>query len=210
MKIRGNIVSTTMSPEKIAERIGGTGGGGSSVLVVNMDEQMGQTSHNATQIYAHVKAGGTAVLSIDSYAEFIPLVEASEWYAMFGSFNGEESCVRTWVIYDDVPPEFYENYVLTQSILDNQLGNCYEALQNIIALQEGLLNVFTFTLSGSQLVAVAGMTWDDWYRTSYNTVGAYIDEMGDPCDVNGDTITLDGESGVRGLDNIGPYDYSTL
>ena len=30
MKIRGNVIGTTMKPEKIAERIGGTGGGGAA------------------------------------------------------------------------------------------------------------------------------------------------------------------------------------
>lgn len=220
MKIRGNIVSTPMSPEKIAERIGGTGGGGSrlvvtvadfdgasgrashtseqiyehiqnggtavllfeddyypisrcyvgealfvdcthtklkdytiddtglfeygevsgsSVLVVNMDEQMAQVRHTTKQIYDYVKAGGTAVLSIDGYAEFIPLQEANECLAIFGNFNAEELCLRTWHIYDDVPPEFYEQYVLTQDFLDNRLGDIETALDNIIAIQNSLI-----------------------------------------------------------------------
>lgn len=112
---------------------------GSSVLVVHMDEQMAQVSHTTKQIYDHVKAGGTAVLSIDRYAEFIPLQEANESLAIFGNFNAEELCLRTWVIYDDVPPEFYENYVLTQSILDNYLGDIETALDHIIEIQNSLI-----------------------------------------------------------------------
>ena len=41
MKIRGNTVGTTMSPDSIAERIGGTGGGVTEDDVKNIiDEQM--------------------------------------------------------------------------------------------------------------------------------------------------------------------------
>ena len=40
MKIRGNVVGTNMKPEKIADRIGGTGGVTEEDVVNIIDEQM--------------------------------------------------------------------------------------------------------------------------------------------------------------------------
>lgn len=190
------------------------GGGGSSVLVVTIvdfDEQgsCGTASHIARQIYDHVQAGGTVVLHIDG-GSFIQLQDVNEGYAVFSSFSGEELILTTYCVGEDGTIDRFEKGVASLEYVDRSLGYIDNALQNIIALQEGLLNIFTFTLGGSPLIAVAGITWDDWCKTSYNTVGVYIDERGHPCDSNEDIITLDGESGVRGLDNIGPYDYFTL
>lgn len=61
-KIRGNVVGTTMAPEKIAERIGGGGGSAIAPLIVTLSEGWFEASHNAIEIYNHVKNGGEVYL----------------------------------------------------------------------------------------------------------------------------------------------------
>ena len=61
-KIRGNVVGTTMAPEKIAERIGGGGGSAIAPLIVTLSEGWFEASHNAIEIYNHVKNGGAVYL----------------------------------------------------------------------------------------------------------------------------------------------------
>jgi hypothetical protein len=60
MIIRGNTVSTTIAPEKIAENIGG-GTGGIAPLIVTMVAETGKATHTSGQIAQHLREGGTVI-----------------------------------------------------------------------------------------------------------------------------------------------------
>ena len=93
----------------------------------------------------------------------------------------------------------------------DSIGDIAAALDGIIAIQEELLGIFTFTLSGVELKAIDGMTWAAWCDSDYNTAGVYY-EAGyrEVRDSEGDPITLDGTEPIAYLDVIGPYDYTSL
>lgn len=63
MIIRGNTVSTTIAPKKIAEEIGGTGGTGVGVapLIVTMNAETGKATHDSEQIAQHLRDGRTVI-----------------------------------------------------------------------------------------------------------------------------------------------------
>lgn len=67
--------------------------------------------------------------------------------------------------------------------IDSLVGDVEAALDAIIAIQEGLIGIITFTFYGSTYKAVKGMTWGEWVESEYNTDGWTLDgdyvSMGD-------------------------------
>lgn len=78
MVIRGNTVGTTLSIKKIAEEIGtgGGGGGGKEALRVVFSMADMTANHTATEIAAHVAAGSSVYMEVESM--LIPLSHVSE------------------------------------------------------------------------------------------------------------------------------------
>ena len=91
MIIRGNTVGTNMSVDRIAEKIGGTGGGGGSgsiaPMIVTIDEYTGMPTKNATEIYRHILKGGTAYFKWPFYDEEYQISSSYNANAVFFGFD---------------------------------------------------------------------------------------------------------------------------
>lgn len=81
--------------------------GGSSALIVTIDEETGTTaSHTSTEIYAHVQSGGTAELK-DNSGYIFSLVGCSEDYASF-DHNYDDNLRDSILVYSDGSVEHRE------------------------------------------------------------------------------------------------------
>ena len=130
MKIRGNVVGTTMKPAAIANRIGG----GAAALVVTVDGNA--ASHTAAEIYAHLQDGGVAVLRhTDAYF----CIEACVQNLAICSILYDDYTATVYSIYGDGSVETVELMLTNQSWVEGQLGNISTALDNIIVIQEHLI-----------------------------------------------------------------------
>lgn len=63
---------------------------------------------------------------------------------------------------------------IAQTVMNEKFGDLDEALDRIIAIQNELLGIITFTIAGTEYNAKKGMTWKEWVESEYNTIGAWI------------------------------------
>jgi hypothetical protein len=63
-------------------------------------------------------------------------------------------------------------------------GDIHTALDAIIAIQESLISI-SFFIDGEMYKADKDMTWREWINSSYNTIGMYLDENGNPLFADG-------------------------
>lgn len=133
MKISGNTVGTTMSVDKIAEKIGTGGGGtGGGVVTVTIGEN-NQASHTAPQILELLK-GGNRVLFYNGSSYFTPTL-VSEDIAMFS------------VQHDDYTWELYQIFKIGDVLYDciavakqEDIGDISAALDELHTYAQGLIN----------------------------------------------------------------------
>ena len=121
MKIRGNVIGTTMKPEKIAERIGG--GGGANALIVTIEGD--KASHTSDDIHDHIENGGLVYLHAD-FPLYVSLTDVDYSRAVFTYHDGTR-------------------YEIDQdgnvTIHESEIGNISTALDQIIEIQEELIGV---------------------------------------------------------------------
>lgn len=91
------------------------------------------------------------------------------------AFDGIETFYAIWYI----PPKYYS--VKTSDLI--ALVDAINAQNNTTAQLEWpqgyidaieIIGTFTFTIAGTTYRTKAGMTWEDWISSSYNTDGFYI------------------------------------
>lgn len=120
------------------------GGGGANVMIVSCQDGE-HSNYLPSQIFAHVQAGGIAMLHLGSMC--INLSWVSEYFAMFSEYN-DDYCHYANIIYKDGRYERLEmfhaqgdeiwNYC---EELSNAIGHLPEALDRIIEIQEELIGV---------------------------------------------------------------------
>lgn len=97
---------------------------------------------------------------------------------------------ETWVDridgVDDADAEDINTVARAVIALEEANGDIEAALDRIIAIQNELLGVITFTYNGTEYNAIEGMTWGEWVDSEYNTVNAVIGGM------YNDMIIIDG------------------
>ena len=71
------------------------------------------------------------------------------------------------VILRNIAPGTQENDAVTKGQMDRAFGDLESALDNIIAIQNGLLR-FSFYVSAIEYFAEPGMTWREWMDSEYN------------------------------------------
>ena len=150
MKIRGNTVGTTMSPEKIAEKIGGTGGG---ILVVALDYGYADNdagypiaSHNLAQIEEHFHKGGAVVGTRSSGME-VPLcsIQTHPLYGRIASFVFHDDMALSDIHYfvDELGRSINEERVLTNNLdfeyIVSEIGDISSALDELHTYAQGLI-----------------------------------------------------------------------
>lgn len=59
--------------------------------------------------------------------------------------------------------------------IDSLVGDVEAALDAIIAIQEELIGIITFTFYDTTYRAIEGMTWGEWVESEYNTDGWSLD-----------------------------------
>lgn len=64
--------------------------------------------------------------------------------------------------------------VYSQEEIDDKIGDIDTVLDNIIAIQEGLVGTISFTIDGTEYTALSGMTWFEWVNSQYNTDGVLM------------------------------------
>lgn len=67
--------------------------------------------------------------------------------------------------------------------IDSLVGDVEAALDAIIAIQEELIGIITFTVNGNEYRAIDGMTWGAWVDSKYNIDGFTVEE-GYVCDAD--------------------------
>lgn len=146
MIIRGNTVSTTIAPEKIAEKIGGTGG--SNTLIVKMDDD-GLATYSSNRIADHIINGGTAIARY--YLDVGDFVKITDYYfdkcycdelengylMLYVSFvSTVESMITTLTIDEErTPTVSYTELATTRDI-----GDISTALDELHAHAQGLID----------------------------------------------------------------------
>lgn len=75
-------------------------------LVVTVDEETGEASHNSKQIYNHIQNGGNVVLSYLN--EMWALTNALEDCAKFATICGDEHYIYSVYVYDDGSIETFD------------------------------------------------------------------------------------------------------
>lgn len=139
MKIRGNTVGTPISVEKIAEKIGGTGGGGGKEALRVVFSMADMTAnHTATEISAHVSDGGSVYMEVESM--LIPLSHVSEaegiaYFEAFYSLSQPSAKVQYFVDADGNADARNVYFATTEDI-----GDISSALDEIREYAESLIN----------------------------------------------------------------------
>jgi hypothetical protein len=86
---------------------------------------------------------------------------------------------ETWVDridgVDDADAEDINMVARAVIALEEANGDIDEALDRIIAIQNELLGIITFTIDGTEYTADKGMTWGEWVNSEYNTIGLIVD-----------------------------------
>lgn len=79
----------------------------------------------------------------------------------------------------------------TRMGIDVLLGDIETTLDSIIAIQEELIGIITFTIGGTTYTSLKGMTWSQWCVSKYNYSNhAYVGDDGIVYDASGDVIVL--------------------
>jgi hypothetical protein len=121
-----------MSIEKIAEKIGGTGGGGLGTMKVTMDADGRFASKSGAEISAHVAAGGDAVLD-EAWGQIMLTKCIQGIIAVFEYLQGNSI----------VTIEIDENRNLTkhftQFATTDQIGEISSALDELHAYAQALI-----------------------------------------------------------------------
>ena len=88
-------------------------------------------SHNATQIYEHIQAGGNAVLKLSSKFSdvYYTLLRSSQGQAEFGLYDSDENRAETFIVYVGCDAEYIQEDVPTDERVTN-LETCVETLEN--------------------------------------------------------------------------------
>lgn len=88
---------------------------------------------------------------------------------------------ETWVDridgMDDADAEDINTVARAVIALEEANGDIDEALDRIIAIQNELLRIITFTYNGTEYNAIEGMTWGEWVDSEYNTANAVVGGM---------------------------------
>jgi hypothetical protein len=146
MIIRGNTVSTTIAPEKIAEKIGGTGG--SNTLIVKMDDD-GLATYSSNRIEDHIRNGGTAIaryyLNVGDYMKITDYYFDKCYYdelengdlMLYVSFVSTVEPVITTLTIDEkrTPTVSY-----TELATSKDIGDISTALDELHTYAQGLIN----------------------------------------------------------------------
>lgn len=118
--------------------------GDANVMIVSCQDGE-RSNYLPSQIFAHVQAGGIAMLHLGSMC--INLSWVSEYFAMFSEYN-DDYCHYANIIYEDGRYERLEMFhAQGEEIwnyceeLSNAIGNLPEALDRIIEIQEELIGV---------------------------------------------------------------------
>lgn len=136
-KIRGNLIGTTMAPEKIAERVGG-GGGGVAPLIVAYYDQTGKASHSSTEIF-EASLQRPVVLVHASKREHYQLDYCTEFAASFTRMD-DTRILEQWVVDEaKVVDYYYHGAIVTQTQLDNAIGDIETALDELHAYAQALI-----------------------------------------------------------------------
>lgn len=96
---------------------------------------------------------------------------------------------------------------------DKIVGDLNKALDHILAVQESLMGIITFTIGGTLYVALQGMTWREWCDSEYNVSGYYCTDGGDVRNDNEDYVGYESDgahvydldliiAGTRYVDNL--------
>lgn len=84
-----------------------------------------------------------------------------------------------------------DNDVATVGQLNAAVGDIETTLDSIIAIQEELIGIITFTIGGTTYTSLKGMTWSQWCVSKYNYSNhAYVGDDGIVYDASGDVIVL--------------------
>jgi hypothetical protein len=132
MIIRGNTVSTTIAPEKIAEKIGRVG-----TMYVGLYEETGKASHTAEEIYKHAENDGVVLLDMDGV--YFPLVYSSLGSAEFNSYVNDQDYVRGARVFRDGSYVTFSTDIVTSVILDERIGDISTALDELHTYAQGLI-----------------------------------------------------------------------
>lgn len=108
-------------------------------LIVTIENDV--ASHTSTEIYAHVMAGGTAVL-YDGIG-YITLARLHEECASFGWVNGEEVILTHFDVYEDgsfdayrqlelASGEYVRGYTYSKSQIDTMLGSYINDIDTLL------------------------------------------------------------------------------
>ena len=132
MIIRGNTVGTNMSVDKIAEKIGGTGGG-IAPLIVTIDQSTGKASHTVMEMLAKIESGGVVYLRLDG--GYWPLTFVDLDFADFTQSIPEDPKEVVWRVWSDETIEKYDNTFATS----DQIGDISSALDELHTYAQGLI-----------------------------------------------------------------------
>ncbi len=132
MKIRGNTVGTPISVEKIAEKLGGKE---ALRVVFSMGDMT--ANHTATEISAHVAAGGSVYMEVESM--LIPLSHVSEfdevaYFEAFYSLSQPDAKVQYFVDADGNADARNIYFATTDDI-----GDIASALDELHTYAQGLI-----------------------------------------------------------------------
>lgn len=141
MIIRGNTVGTNMSVDRIAEKIGGTGG--VDVMHVYIDGDTFMASHRAAAISSHVYKGGIAYLDVNG--EMLSLVWVTGTLACFEKATMLESgnvITDLYFIDSNGSVYVYEVEYATKSditAIREEMGDISSALDELHTYAQGLI-----------------------------------------------------------------------
>lgn len=122
----------------------GGGTGGSSTLIVTITDDV--ASHTSAEIYAHVQAGGTAVLDIGG-GEYLTLSRFGDASASFSWLSGEENILTHYDVYEDgsvdayvqqelASGEYVRGYTYSKdeinSLIDAKLGTTFTEIDTLL------------------------------------------------------------------------------
>ena len=160
---------------------------GSSLLIVRLpeDESVGFASHHAGEIYSHIQNGG-AVIAYDPVGDrYLSLFSCdfSMMEAVFVANNAGTEEMDVYTVFDDGTVSHYSRALVDQGQLNDTVGDIEKALDAIIAIQEELIGIITFTVNGNEYRAIDGMTWGAWVDSKYNIDGFTVEE-GYVCDAD--------------------------
>lgn len=110
----------------------------------------------------------------------------------------------------NVAPGVQDRDAVNVEQFNKAVGDIGSALDAIIAIQEELIGIITFTFYDTTYKAIEGMTWGEWIESEYNTDGWSLD--GDYIS-NGDGYIIDSTTGsfvtsATVIVDKGEYDFA--